>query len=180
MDSIPVSVLSSTRAIELIGRLGKKFMDRAAMFAVAESCTGGLLAALCTEVPGSSAWFAGGVVSYADSVKESLLGVSKDILARHGAVSAEVVEAMARGLTARTGVHFAVSISGIAGPGGGSEAKPVGTVWIGLAVADSTGVAHCTSQRFFFTGNRQDIRSAAALQALVMVEDALEMDVPAL
>ena len=129
--------------------------------AVAESCTGGLIAAAITEVPGSSGYFLGGVVSYSNEAKEELLGVPRDLLQRHGAVSGEVADAMAAGARARFGADLAVSVTGVAGPDGGSATKPVGLVH--LALADGIEV---TTVRRQFAGDRARIREAAALDAL--------------
>jgi nicotinamide-nucleotide amidase len=104
----------------------------------AESCTGGTISELLTSVAGSSAYYLGSVTSYANSVKSGVLGVSPEIIERHGAVSSECVAAMAEGARKLTGSDFSVATSGIAGPGGGSEEKPVGTVWIGISSQNST------------------------------------------
>ncbi len=117
------------KAAELICRLCEKGLS----VATAESCTGGLISARLTAIPGSSAVVLGGVVSYANSVKTGVLQVSEETLALHGAVSLECAEEMAFGLRALCGCDIAVSVTGIAGPGGGSEEKPVGTVCFGLA-----------------------------------------------
>ena len=109
--------------------------------ASAESCTGGLLAAACTAVPGSSDWFERGVVSYSNEAKTGLLGVPAALIAAHGAVSEPVARAMAGGLLARAPVQLALSVTGIAGPGGAVPGKPVGTVWLGWADAGGTGAA---------------------------------------
>lgn len=127
--------------------------------AVAESCTGGLLGGRITAIPGSSDCFLGGVIAYHDAVKTELLGVEAELIARHGAISGEVAEAMVRGVAERTGADLALSITGIAGPAGGSEEKPVGTVWFG--VWDCNKV---TSVRVGFPGTRFEIR-ARAVQA---------------
>ena len=132
--------------------------------AVAESCTGGLIAAAITGIPGSSGYFLGGVVSYSNDAKEDLLGVPRDLVERHGAVSREVAGAMAAGTRARFGSDLAVSVTGIAGPDGGSTAKPVGLVH--LALADAIEV---TTVRRQFTGDRAGIREAAALHALQLL-----------
>lgn len=113
--------------------LGDALRARGWRLATAESCTGGLLAGTCTAPAGASDWFAAGFVSYANDAKTGLLGVPAQLIVRHGAVSAEVADAMARGALAQAHVQLALSVTGIAGPGGGSAAKPVGTVWLGLA-----------------------------------------------
>jgi nicotinamide-nucleotide amidase len=116
-----------------VAALGDALRARGWRLATAESCTGGLLAGTCTAPAGASDWFAAGFVTYANDAKTGLLGVPDALIAAHGAVSAEVADAMARGALAHAGVQLALSVTGVAGPGGGSVAKPVGTVWIGLA-----------------------------------------------
>ena len=143
-------------------------MARNMLLGTAESCTGGLIAALCTAVPGSSRWFAGGVVSYANSVKSGLLGVDPALLSAHGAVSGPVVEAMAKGALDALGVDACLAVSGVAGPDGGSADKPVGTVWIAAGL--SAGIA---ARRHLFPGDRDEVRLAAALAALEAVADLL-------
>jgi nicotinamide-nucleotide amidase len=124
--------------------------------AIAESCTGGLAAELLTRTPGSSRYFLGGTVTYANSAKVELLGVAAELLAAHGAVSAEVAQAMAEGVRARLGADFGLAFTGIAGPDGGTEQKPVGLVhW---ALASANGTEH---RMRVFIGNRQDIRRRA-------------------
>lgn len=137
---------------------------------VAESCTGGLIASKITEVEGSSEWFVGGVVAYSHELKEKFLGVDKDVLAAHGAISAPVARAMAEGIAAKTGTPIGVSVTGIAGPSGGSEEKPVGTVHIGLAV---NGVI--TDHHYQFTGSRREIQEITAQTALNQVRLSLSM-----
>jgi len=132
---------------------------------VAESCTGGMIGATLTSVAGASAWFKGGVIAYSNEVKRMLLGVPEETLVRFGAVSAETVKSMAVGAAAAVDADIAVSVSGIAGPDGGSSEKPVGLVYIGL-FCKGQSVAY----RHMFTGDREAIRSAAvgaALQHLV-------------
>jgi nicotinamide-nucleotide amidase len=133
---------------------------RSATIAVAESCTGGMLGARITAIPGSSDVFVGGAIVYADRLKRHL-GVSERILETHGAVSEEAVKAMAEACRVRFGADRTVAVSGIAGPSGGSEAKPVGTVWFGFAAADGVG-----AERYVFPGTRQEIRARAAQFAL--------------
>ena len=130
--------------------------------ATAESCTGGLIAKLLTDVAGSSEHFHRGFVTYSNAAKTELLGVPTNLIERHGAVSGPVVEAMARGATPAGGV--AISVSGVAGPGGGSDDKPVGTVFLGLAADDLT-----FSRRFSFPGDRETVRLRSAYMALTLL-----------
>ncbi len=129
--------------------------------AVAESCTGGMVGERVTAVPGSSAVFLGGVIAYANEVKAGLAGVSTDAIGADGAVSEAVVREMAAGVALRTGADLVVAVSGVAGPGGGSDAKPVGTVWFGFSVRGAVD-----AQRVVFPGSRADIRGRAAQFAL--------------
>jgi PncC family amidohydrolase len=119
--------------VELAGQLQATCVGRGLTVATAESCTGGLVAHLLTEVPGSSAYVRGAIVAYADAVKRAELGVPEAVLAAHGAVSAQVAVAMAEGARSRLGSDLAVAVTGIAGPGGGTEAKPVGLVYVAVA-----------------------------------------------
>lgn len=137
--------------------------------ATAESCTGGGVGSAITSVAGSSAVFLGGVISYSNEVKADVLGVSRDSLASAGAVSSEVAAQMATGARRVIGSDLAVSLTGIAGPGGGSAEKPVGLVWFGLAT--SKGV---TTQSRIFPGDRAAIRSAAIAHALGLLLSAVE------
>lgn len=136
--------------------------------ATAESCTGGIVAARLTSQPGSSAYFMGGVVSYSNNAKETLLGVSPDILDHPGAVSEACAAAMAEGARERLSTTFVVSTTGIAGPDGGTERKPVGLVYIGLAGPNGTSV-----EEHIFPGNRHEIVTAASDRALAMLLVAL-------
>ena len=135
----------------------------------AESCTGGLVAATISEVPGSSAYFLGAIVSYANDVKVALLDVPLAMLEAHGAVSAQVARAMADGCRRRLGSSLAVSVTGIAGPDGGSAAKPVGLTYVGLASPRPTEV-----HRFVFSGDRAAVRTAAVTEALAWLIAAAE------
>lgn len=132
--------------------------------ATVESCTGGLLGAALTEISGASDVYRGGWVTYTNEMKTAEVGVPRELLERQGAVSREVAEAMARGGRAASGADWAVGITGIAGPGGGSEAKPVGTVWIGVAGPDGVDV-----RWFVIPGNREDVRQWSVRSALGMV-----------
>ena len=129
--------------------------------AVAESCTGGLLSAHITALPGVSSWYAGGLIAYDNRVKTQILGIDPELLYAHGAVSEQVALHMAKGVCRLLGVRAAISITGIAGPDGGSREKPVGLTWIGCVVHD---VAHARS--FYFQGSREQIRRAACAEAL--------------
>jgi nicotinamide-nucleotide amidase len=137
--------------------------------AVAESCTGGLLGGRLTDIPGSSEVFVGGVIAYDDRIKSELLEVVPALIAEHGAVSEPVAKAMAQGAVRRFGVDAAVSITGIAGPGGGSPAKPVGTVWIGCLLAGVT-----EARRMLFPGSRPEIRARAVQAALFLLYRRLQ------
>jgi nicotinamide-nucleotide amidase len=133
--------------------------------ATAESCTGGLIAAACTSLAGSSDWFERGFVTYSNEAKTEMLGVPATLIEEHGAVSAEVACAMAEGALARSRAAFAVSVTGIAGPGGGSSAKPVGTVWIAVAASGEKAVAELLQA----TGDRAAIRQASVVRALELL-----------
>jgi len=142
--------------------------ERGVTLATAESCTGGLVAARITAVPGASAVFWGGVVSYANEVKRGLLGVPQAVLERVGAVSAECAEAMAAGARERLNADVAVSVTGIAGPDGGTPQKPVGLVYFGLASAGGV-----RSERRLFEGDREAVRQQAAERALALLLEAV-------
>lgn len=129
--------------------------------ATAESCTGGLIAAACTELSGSSNWFESGFVTYSNEAKTELLGVDAALIARHGAVSEEVARAMAQGALQRSHAQVALSVTGVAGPTGGSAAKPVGTVWFGWATPGGV-----TTDMRLFAGDRAAVRAAAVHHAL--------------
>lgn len=134
----------------------------------AESCTGGLLAGALTSVPGSSQWFHQSFVTYSNQAKQDRLGVMPDTLLKHGAVSRETVYEMARGAKAVAQADYALSISGIAGPGGGSAAKPVGTVWFGLATPEGS-----FEQTVLFPGDRKAVRAQAVEYALAFLAEHL-------
>lgn len=160
----------SEEGLWLIGRVSEKLMARNMCMGTAESCTGGLAATLCTNIPGSSRWFAGAVVSYANGVKSRLLGVDARTIAAFGAVSAPVVEAMARGGLEALDVDICVAVSGVAGPDGGTADKPVGTVWFATALQRPGAPALVQSFSRHFPGDRLEVRFAAALAALGAVD----------
>lgn len=144
--------------------LGRRLADEGARLAVAESCTGGLLSKVLTDVPGASGWFERGIVVYSNAAKQDLAGVPKRLIEEHGAVSQPVAEALAAGLLARAPVTYALAITGIAGPDGGTQAKPVGTVWIGWACSEAV-----QAKRLQFSGGRAAVRKksvAAAMRVL--------------
>ncbi len=139
--------------------------------ATAESCTGGMVAAAITSVPGSSAVLDRGFVTYSNTAKTELLGVPAGLIDADGAVSETVAGRMAQGAKQRAGVDLAVSVTGIAGPDGGSPQKPVGTVWFGLATADGQVFTH----HRLFPGDRQAIRTASTLFALQLLWDGANL-----
>ncbi len=155
----------SQLARDLVGLLKVKKIT----CATAESCTGGGVGSAITAVPGSSAVFLGGVISYANEVKRDVLGVPQEILDKHGAVSPECAERMAAGARCLLKADIAVSLTGIAGPDGGSEEKPVGLVWFGLATADGVRTEKC-----IFDGDRAEVRSSAIAHALGMLAAAAD------
>ncbi|MFO7675281.1 MAG: CinA family nicotinamide mononucleotide deamidase-related protein [bacterium] len=151
---------------EVVGGLARA---RRLVLSTAESCTGGMVAARLTDVPGSSEWFAGGVVAYSNAAKSALLGVSEATLARHGAVSRPTARQMALGACRRFGTSVGIAVSGIAGPGGGSPAKPVGLVFVAAAVR-----GRARGERFLFAGPRRSVRERATAAALDLCRRALE------
>jgi nicotinamide-nucleotide amidase len=156
------------RMVRNVKHLSQLLESRHWKLATAESCTGGLLAAACTDVAGASAWFERGFVTYSNESKMEMLGVSAQILATEGAVSQAVAHAMAQGALARSQAQVAVAVTGIAGPTGGSDKKPVGTVWFGLAVNDKGTTRVETTQRQF-PGDRSAIREASVGFAIALV-----------
>lgn len=153
--------LYAEERVTLASVVGGMLRAAGATVAVAESCTGGLLGRKLTDAAGSSDYFLGGAISYANAAKTTLLGVPAPLIATHGAVSEEVARAMAEGIRERLGASYGLAVTGIAGPGGGSEAKPVGTVWIGLA-----GPGGTEAGMHRFSGDRGWIREWAAQYAL--------------
>jgi PncC family amidohydrolase len=155
---------SGARLVELAEQLQAVCLRRRLTVALAESCTGGLVAATLTAVPGSSGYLLGGVVSYADEAKRDVLGVDPALLAAHGAVSAQVARAMAVGVRERFGADLAASVTGIAGPDGGSAAKPVGLTYVGVADAAGADV-----RRFVWPGDRAANRRDSVVAVLELL-----------
>ena len=151
---------------KLAQQLGERLGARGMLVATAESCTGGWVAKVITDIAGSSLWFDRGFVTYSNQAKQEMLGVSGEILATEGAVSEATVVEMARGALRNSQASVAVSLSGIAGPGGGSPEKPVGTVWIAVASA-----GQMAAKRYQFDGDRDAVRAATLHSALEMLLD---------
>ena len=153
--------MSSAATLALCAGLAQALQARGWMMATAESCTGGLIAAQCTELAGSSLWFERGFVSYSNAAKTELMGVPAALIAAHGAVSEPVARAMAQGALQHAQAQVSVAVTGIAGPGGGSADKPVGTVWLAWCVAGLL-----SSERCVFGGDRAAVRAATVQHAL--------------
>ena len=151
----------ATGETTLAAAVGQRLVARAQTLAVAESCTGGMVGQWITAVSGSSRWFKGGVIAYANSVKEGLLGVAPATLAAHGAVSEPVVHEMAEGARRATGAEWGIAVSGVAGPDGGTAEKPVGTVFIAVAGPDVR-----EARKLFWPATREQIRQLSAQSAL--------------
>ncbi|WP_282807510.1 nicotinamide-nucleotide amidase [Hafnia alvei] len=156
--------------LELSATLGARLKEKGTTLTCAESCTGGLIAKVITDISGSSAYFERGYVTYSNQAKHEMLGVTLESLRLYGAVSEAVVNEMAQGALRAASADFAVSVSGIAGPDGGSAAKPAGTVWFGFAAKDG----RTYSIRQYFPGGRLQVRQLAAEFALcVLIEKFL-------
>lgn len=148
--------------------VAKLLIDKNLKLSVAESCTGGMLGAYLTEMSGSSAYFEGGIISYSNDVKSQHLNINSDILEKYGAVSEETAIEMAKNVKSKLATDYSISITGIAGPSGGTEEKPVGTVWIGIGTPETTFAKH-----FKFGKNRDVNRERAVSMALVLLHDYL-------
>ena len=154
----------------LIGELAELLVSKNFKLAVAESCTGGMLAQQCTSRNGSTKWFECGFVTYSNASKIRLLGVQVNVLDEYGAVSSQVAEQMAMGVLSHSDADISASITGIAGPGGGTEIKPVGTVYIAIAVKNQAAkITH-----HLFRGNRKLIREQSMLMAVIKLMSQLE------
>lgn len=155
--------------VALAMRLQSRCLEVGLTVATVESCTGGLIAHAITEVPGSSGYLRGGFVTYADDAKRDLVGVPVEVLSAHGAVSAQVAMAMASGARERLAADLAVAVTGIAGPGGGTSAKPVGLTYV--AVADGAGV---DVRRYLWSGDRADNKRASASAAIELLLERID------
>lgn len=153
---------------DLLQRVADHAIQHGLHVTTAESCTGGLIAKSITDLPGSSDWFEYGFVTYSDTAKCDLLGVDPHTIMAQGAVSEGTVRAMAEGAAARAGADYAVAVSGVAGPGGGTARNPVGSVWIGCTGGGTTVADHLQLE-----GDRQAIRAQSALRALQMLHDRM-------
>ena len=151
-----------------LGLLANLMLTNRQMLATAESCTGGMIAAACTDLAGSSAWFERGFVTYSNDAKTHMLGVDAALIAQHGAVSEEVVRAMVQGAITHSRAQVAVAVTGVAGPTGGSAAKPVGTVWFGFATP-----AGVVTETLRFEGDRAAVRQATVNHALARLVSLL-------
>ena len=159
---VSVPVLSDIELTDLAARVGAEALRRYVFLATAESCSGGWVAKVLTDVPGSSSWFKAGVVTYDNETKQKWLGVRSLTLERHGAVSEETVREMVSGVLAMTRAGVAVAVTGIAGPAGGTLEKPVGGVWIGWQRRDG----YVQAGHYHFTGDRKTIRRQTVAVAL--------------
>jgi nicotinamide-nucleotide amidase len=161
-------MVSDSELVRLATKVGAHLRETESRLVTAESCTGGWVGKVVTDIAGSSDWYLGGVVSYSNTLKQSLLGVLPSVLATHGAVSEEVAREMAIGALETLGGQVAVSVTGIAGPDGGQPGKPVGTVWFGWAWRDGdeieTRVAHEQ-----FAGDREAVRRLTVARALAEI-----------
>ena len=152
-----------------VGLLANLMLENGLFMATAESCTGGMIAAACTDVAGSSAWFERGFVTYSNAAKTELLGVDAALITQHGAVSEPVARAMAFGAIRHSHAQVSVAVTGVAGPTGGSSEKPVGTVWFGFSVA-----GQLLSEWQCFAGDRAAVRTATMRHALNRLIDLLQ------
>jgi nicotinamide-nucleotide amidase len=153
---------ASSQLAVLAEALGKALQDRGQTMTAAESCTGGWIAKAVTDIPGSSSWFECAFVTYSNEAKQAMLGVRASTLAEHGAVSEATVREMVLGALERSGADFAVAVSGVAGPAGGSAEKPIGTVWFAWAVRGGEPI----TRRVQFSGDREAVRLQSVVAAL--------------
>jgi nicotinamide-nucleotide amidase len=156
---------------DLAARVGERLTALGLRLALAESCTGGMLAARFTDGPGASRYLTAGLVTYSDAIKTRVLGVAPDTLASHGAVSEQVARQMLQGALREGEADAGVAITGVAGPGGGTPAKPVGTVWIAAAVGEAS-----RAELYRFDGDRAAVREAAVTAALELLDEMLSAE----
>ena len=168
-DLLLKTELSAHGLLAQIANLADILQKNGRLMATAESCTGGMIAAACTDLAGSSNWFERGFVTYSNDAKTEMLGVDAALIARHGAVSEEVARAMAQGAIQCSHAQVAVAVTGVAGPAGGSAAKPVGTVWFGWATP-----AGVVSEARRFDGDRAAVRLATVGHALTRLAELLQ------
>lgn len=154
---------------EICQSLAKRLTESGLKLATAESCTGGMIAAACTDLPGSSAWFDRGFITYSNAAKTELLAVEERMLRRAGAVCEGVARAMVLGALSHSQAQVAISVTGVAGPTGGSPAKPVGTVWFGFAVPGQV-----ITEKRHFAGDRAQVRTATVRHALKRLLELLD------
>ncbi|OAD83410.1 damage-inducible protein CinA [Comamonas thiooxydans] len=155
---------------ELVRQLAARLTEKGWMLATAESCTGGMIAAACTDLAGSSQWFERGFVTYSNEAKTEMLGVPAELIAKHGAVSEEVVRAMAEGAIRHSRAQVSIAVTGIAGPSGGSAEKPVGTVWVGWCTGSQT-----TSLCLSLHGDRESIRRTTLIRSFETLKNQLRL-----
>ena len=161
---------------EIRWELAEKLQKLGWMMATAESCTGGLIAAACTDLAGSSAWFERGFVTYSNAAKAELLGVDPALIERFGAVSEPVARAMAEGALRHAHAQMSVAVTGIAGPTGGSPEKPVGTVWFGWSLRTPEGRLHTETEYRRFDGDRAAVRAQTVAHALAGIVRRLNLN----
>ena len=167
LEAMVVNSVTAARRT-LTAQVAEQLLSKKLLMATAESCTGGLIAAACTDLAGSSLWFERGFVSYSNAAKTELLGVPSDLIEAHGAVSEPVARAMVEGALRHSRAQVAVAVTGVAGPGGGSTDKPVGTVWFGWATPDGV-----VTDKRCFDGDRQQVREATVQHALLRLKQLL-------
>ncbi len=162
-------IIINSKLKNQINEIGEYFKSAKLKLATAESCTGGMIGAVFTSVAGSSDWFNGGAIAYSNYIKMKLLSVSEKTLIDNGAVSFETVEEMAKGAAASLNADITVSVSGVAGPGGGTSEKPVGLVFIGL-----NNCGKVTSYKFNFDGDRDSVREQAVEEAVRLIHSIIK------
>lgn len=170
-----VSFMNDTNIASLVSTLAQLAIERGWSLTTAESCTGGLIAGAITELAGSSAWFDRSFITYSNNAKHEMLAVPEILLVEHGAVSEEVVLAMARGALSHSDANLAVSVSGVAGPTGGTAQKPVGTVWIACAwISGAEKSINTVAHGYLFDGDRASVREQTVVKALHQMMRCIE------